>query len=348
MSGTIRKRFWTAVRHEPDGDRYRIMLDERPLKVPGGPLLRLQSEALAAAVSDEWARAGGQVGDAFGPEMLPLTRLAGTQQERVALRRPAVVAALLGYIDGDLLCYRATYPAVLLERQRGAWEPWLDWCAARHGARLIVGQGVMPLVQPLDATTALEQALHAQSDAALTGLGVLVPILGSLVLGLAIADGALGAAAATGLALLDETYQLEHWGADADTSQRQAALLLEALEAERFMTLSDGASHGPSGTLQRWLIDGRVQGVGYRMWLVEEARMLGLTGWVRNLRDGRVEALLQGPEQTVSNLLAAAHVGPTGARVTRIVTERRLDPLAPVGFRQTSSSDEPLAAYSSR
>ncbi|NPD69717.1 hypothetical protein HN018_10575 [Lichenicola cladoniae] len=348
MSGTIRKRFWTAVRHEPDGDRYRIMLDERPLKVPGGPLLRLQSEALAAAVSDEWTRAGGQVGDAFGPEMLPLTRLAGTQQERVAPRRPAVVSALLGYVDGDLLCYRATYPEVLLERQQGAWEPWLDWCAARHGARLVVGQGVMPLVQPVDATTALEQALHAQSDAALTGLGVLVPILGSLVLGLAVADGALGADAATGLALLDETYQLEHWGADADTSQRQAALLQEAREAERFMTLSVGAGRGPPGTLQRWLIEGRVQGVGYRMWLVAEARLLGLTGWVRNLRDGRVEALLQGPEQAVSNLLAAAHVGPMAARVTGIATELRTDPIAPVGFTQASSSDQPLEPYSSR
>lgn len=343
MSGTIRKRFWTAVSHEPDGDGYRIMLDERPLKVPGGPVLRLQSEALALAVAGEWSLAGGRVGDVFGPDMLPLTRLAGTQQERVAPRRQAVVETLLGYADGDLLCYRAAYPDMLVERQRATWDPWLDWFADRHGARLLVGHGVMPVEQPATATAALQQALQTQTDAVLTGLGVLVPILGSLVLGLAVADGALGAEAATDLALLDELYQLDHWGADADTSQRQAALLLEALEAAQFMTLSGKATRDSSETSQRWLIGGRVQGVGYRMWLVAEAQALGLAGWVRNLGDGRVEALLRGSEQAVSRLLAAAYQGPAAAHVSEIGVEIWTGPVAPVEFAQASSAHAPLA-----
>lgn len=348
MSGTIRKRFWTAVRHEPDGNGYRIMLDERPLKVPAGPVLRLQSEALALAVAGEWSLAGGRIGDVFGPDMLPLTRLAGTQQERVAPRRQAVVETLLGYVSGDLLCYRAAYPDMLAERQQAAWQSWLEWCADRHGARLAVGHGVMPVEQPATATAALERALHAQSDAALTGLGVLVPILGSLVLGLAVAEGVLGAETATDLALLDELYQQEHWGADADTAQRQIALHEETRDAARFIMLSGKPTDGRSEIGQRWLIEGRVQGVGYRMWLVEAARALGLMGWVRNLGDGRVEALLSGPEQAVSQLLVAANVGPVAADVTAIAAEVWTDPVAPVGFTQAASSDEPLASYSSR
>ncbi|MGI4747837.1 MAG: ATP12 family protein [Janthinobacterium lividum] len=344
MSGTIRKRFWTAARHEPDGNGYRIMLDERPLKVPGGPVLRLQSEALASAVAGEWSLAGSRIGDVFGPDMLPLTRLAGTQQERVASRRQAVVETLLGYADSDLLCYRATYPDMLAERQQAAWQPWLDWCADRHGARLLVAHGVMPVEQPATATAALERALHAQADAALTGLGVLVPILGSLVLGLAVAEGALGAEAATDLALLDELYQQEHWGTDADTSQRQAALLRETLESARFMTLSGKAIDSPSEICQRWLIGGRVQGVGYRIWLVAEARRLGLTGWVRNLGDGRVEALLRGPEQAVSQLLAKSHRGPASAHVTGIEVEIWTGTVEAVGFAQASSAPEPLTS----
>ena len=332
------------MRHEPDGDGYRIMLDERPLKVPGGPVLRLQSEALARAVAEEWSLAGSRVGDVFGPDMLPLTRLAGTQQERVAPRRQAVVGALLGYADGDLLCYRATHPDMLVERQQAGWQPWLDWFADRHGVRLLVGRGVMPVEQPATASAALERALHTQADAALTGLGVLVPILGSLVLGLAVAEGALSPEAATDLALLDESYQLERWGADADTSQRQAALLQETLEAARFMTLSDETTRGASETSQRWLVEGQVQGVGYRMWLVAEARTLGLAGWVRNLADGRVEALLRGPEQAVSQLLAASYRGPAAAVVTVIEVEIWTGPVAPVGFTQASSAQGPLAS----
>lgn len=342
MSGTIRKRFWTSVRHEPDGNLFRIMLDERPLNVPGGPVLRLQSKALAQAVANEWSLAGGQIGDVVGPDMLPLTRLAGTQQERVAPRRHAVVETLLSYANGDLLCYRATYPDRLVERQQAGWQPWLDWCANRHQARLLARHGVMPLEQPADATAALEQVLRTHTDAALTGLGVLVPVLGSLVLGLAVAEDAIGAEEATDLAMLDELYQMENSGSDADILHRQAVVRQETLEAVRFMMLSAEPTDAPSGIRQRWLIGGRVQGVGYRMWLVAEAQALGLTGWVRNLGDGRVEALLDGPEQAVSQLLAASYRGPVSASVTEIEVEIWTKPVATGGFTQTSSAQRPM------
>ena len=65
-------------------------------------------------------------------------------------------------------------------------------------------------------------------------------------------------------------------------------------------------------------IEGRVHGVGYRDWLVREARRLGLDGWVRNRRDGAVEALLSGDEAAVQSLLTACRRGPTLARVDRI------------------------------
>ena len=63
------------------------------------------------------------------------------------------------------------------------------------------------------------------------------------------------------------------------------------------------------------LISGRVQGVYYRGWTVETARSLGLAGWVRNLRSGDVEALVEGPEDAVARFIALAHDGPAAARV---------------------------------
>jgi acylphosphatase len=65
-------------------------------------------------------------------------------------------------------------------------------------------------------------------------------------------------------------------------------------------------------------IVGMVQGVGYRYALQHEAERLGLTGWVRNRRDGSVEAVAQGPQQVVDALAAWARRGPPAARVTHV------------------------------
>jgi acylphosphatase len=65
-------------------------------------------------------------------------------------------------------------------------------------------------------------------------------------------------------------------------------------------------------------IEGRVQRVGYRAWMVREATRLGLSGWVRNRADGSVEAVVAGPEPAVQALLTACRRGPVLARVDRI------------------------------
>lgn len=68
-------------------------------------------------------------------------------------------------------------------------------------------------------------------------------------------------------------------------------------------------------------ITGRVQGVGYRAWAVENARKLGVKGWVRNRRDGSVEAIFQGDEKFVFKLLGLCEDGPMFARVSAVYVE---------------------------
>jgi acylphosphatase len=83
---------------------------------------------------------------------------------------------------------------------------------------------------------------------------------------------------------------------------------------------------------RRLLITGRVQGVGFRYALQDEAEKLGLAGWVRNRRDGSVEALAQGSPQALEALAAWARRGPPAARVTSLRIEAAPDEPGTAGF----------------
>ncbi len=232
------KRFWDTASVEPIEDGYRILLDDRLLRLPGGAALGLPNAALAAAIAAEWQLAGSTKGGTMDWDAVPLTRLAGTAQERIAPNPAPVLDALAGYAESDLLCYRADWPPALAERERVAWQPWLDWAAAHYGARLEVTRGIVHRAQDKAALAALRQGLDAIDALGLAALGVAVPLLGSLVLGLAMATGALDAAAAHGLAGLDEIYQAEQWGEDPEAVSRRARIGQDLAVAGRLLRLA--------------------------------------------------------------------------------------------------------------
>ena len=76
-----------------------------------------------------------------------------------------------------------------------------------------------------------------------------------------------------------------------------------------------------TAVIRQVTIVGRVQGVGYRAWVEHRARARGLEGWVRNRRDGRVEALFAGPAEVVSEMIASCRRGPSSARVEAVQEE---------------------------
>jgi len=92
----------------------------------------------------------------------------------------------------------------------------------------------------------------------------------------------------------------------------------------------------PSGTICRVTIRGHVQGVGFRAWTEQEARRRALDGWVRNRRDGAVEAVFAGPPEKVRDMIEACRHGPALARVDAVeVLEAHLDDL---GQRRASEA----------
>lgn len=231
------KRFWDKAEVADSEGRFAVLLDGRPVRLPGGTPVRVDSRGLADAIAAEWDAAGGAKGGEFRPDDIPLTRLVGTAQERIAPDPAATVAALAKYAETDLLCYRAD-DRRLAERQAAAWDPVLDWAALALDAPLRVTEGVMPVAQAPQSLSALSRALAAHPPVALAALGVAIPALGSLVLGLALAEGRLAPEEAHRLAILDELFQEELWGLDAEAEARRIRVAADIALSARLIALA--------------------------------------------------------------------------------------------------------------
>ena len=234
MSGWQAKRFWSeASVSEADGG-YAVALDARSVRTPGEALLVLPTRALAEAVAAEWS-AQGEVVD---PRSMPVTRAANSALDKVGPQRSAVIAHLVEYGATDLLCYRADSAAALTARQTDRWDPVLDWAAQRFGARLRVGNGLMPMTQDSTALDRLAAQVAQYGPFPLTALHDLVTLSGSLILGLAVADDHLLPETAWALSRLDEDWQQEQWGTDAEAADAAETARQSFLGAARFFILA--------------------------------------------------------------------------------------------------------------
>ncbi|TCH98544.1 chaperone, ATP12 [Roseococcus sp. SYP-B2431] len=231
------KRFWDHAACVQEDGGFAIHLDGRPMRLPGGGTLRVATRELGEALAGEWQAAGGAKDGEMSWEDVPLTRLAGTAAERIAPAPEATIEAIAKYAETDLLSYRAEDPdlAVL---QRAAWDPWIQWAARELGAELRSTTGIMPIRQSPATIDALHRAVAALSPVRLSALGVLVPALGSLVLGLAVVRGALAPEEAHRIALTDELFQEERWGLDWATENQRVKVAADLALAARLASLA--------------------------------------------------------------------------------------------------------------
>lgn len=240
MSWANAKRFFETSGFESADGGYALTLDGRKIKTQGGVPLIVPQEGLALAVAAEWAAQK----ETIRPETMPHTGFCCTAIDTVATGRTAAMDQLLKYAESDLLCYRADDSEDLRNHQKAHWQPLLDWAAETYGARLAVTSGVLPVEQPPEAIAELRLAVDSLDDFQLTALASVTQAAGSLVIGLAVIAGRLAAAAAFEISQLDETWQTNKWGEDAEDSKRRAALHKEIRDAVRFLDLVRGGE-GP-------------------------------------------------------------------------------------------------------
>ncbi|HET7707965.1 MAG TPA: ATP12 family protein [Sphingomicrobium sp.] len=227
------KRFWKQAEPVFQDGQWAVMLDGRPVRTPARVALAVPTEALARAIADEW----NGVADRIEPRGLPLTGLANAAIDRVSPDRESFATGLGNYAKGDLACYRVEGPAALVARQEKHWDALLGWARRRYDVDFRTTVGIVHVDQPAATVEQLTHALAVLDPFRLAGLASLVTIGGSLVAALAVLDMALPVADAWEAVTVDDRWQLEQWGADAEAEEALENRRRDFFAAAHFLKL---------------------------------------------------------------------------------------------------------------
>ncbi len=227
------KRFYeiAAVAQRETG--YAIELDGRGIKTPKRTALAVPTEALASAIAAEW----NALGELIDPEQLPLTKIANTAIDGITGREGEVLDDIVRYIGNDLLFYRADIPKELVERQAEAWDPILAWFTEAFKAIFKSTVGIMPIEQNIVSVAKAASALSNKTAMSLAPLHVITTLTGSALLAIAHQQGRLTADQVWQANHIDEDWQIEQWGSDAEAEERRAKRRAELQSAVEFLAM---------------------------------------------------------------------------------------------------------------
>ncbi len=232
MRPNLRKRFYQAVT-VGEGMAYPILLDGRAVKTPAGGALAAPSRPLAQAIAAEWDAQGERI----DPAAMPLTRLANTIIDGVAPNPEPLRQEIVNYLGSDLVCYRAATPEGLVARQAQHWDPVLAWAREAHGARFVLGEGVIFVAQPENAVAAARSAIPSDPWR-LGAISAITTLTGSALIALAVAAEQLGVDEAWAAAHVDEDWNMDFWGRDELAMQRRTARFAEMQAAGTVLCLA--------------------------------------------------------------------------------------------------------------
>jgi len=214
------KRFWREVGVAERHGAFAVALDGKLARTPLRHELAVPSRGLGEALAQEWRGLGAEI----NPARMPLTRLVYAAIDAVAADPQPVAAEVVKYAGSDLVCYREATNERLASRQAAQWDPPLAHLREAIGARFTLAAGVMFVGQPPEAIAAVARAVSMMPvPFGLAALHSATTLGGSAVLALAVSLGRLSADEAWAAAHVDEDFQVEAWGEDAEAAERRAA-----------------------------------------------------------------------------------------------------------------------------
>lgn len=234
------KRFYKVVSTARTEGGFTIHLDGKPVRTPGRILLHAPTAALAEAVMAEWAAQG----DMIVPDTMPLTQILTTTIDRVIPQRAEITAQILNYLDTDLVCYPAAEPAALAAAQAAQWDDVRAWFATRYGATLLTTTGLSALRQPAAAHDAVAARVAALDDYRFSAFQLVVATTGSLVLALALLDGARDAGQIFAAMHVEEDYKAALYNEDLHgraphQEKRENSVRIDLRATQQFLSLLD-------------------------------------------------------------------------------------------------------------
>jgi chaperone required for assembly of F1-ATPase len=219
------KRFYETVSVAIVDDGYVVELDGRVIRTPLKDPLTLPTKALAEKIAAEW---DGQ-GDEVDPKSMPFTQLSNGAQDLLGQHREQVIDTLVGFIDADLICYRASNPNDLVARQTAHWQPLVDWFADEFGVALKVTDSLALIKQDVRLAPVLRQKIQSHNNLQISALHELATISKSISVALAVTAGRLNVEQAWAVARVDEDFQISRWGEDEEAVEH-ARLLRQSFD----------------------------------------------------------------------------------------------------------------------
>lgn len=215
------KRFWNEVGiAEVDGG-WQVTLDGRGIKTQGKRPQVVPSKALAELLAAEWAAQGEEI----DPAGFPHRDMADYAIDMVATGEEDIVPKLLAFLETDTLCYRADPDEPLYKRQQEVWEPLVTQFESREGVAVERASGIIHRPQSEATLSAMRRKLERLDALELAALFALTSLSASLIIGLtALAEDA-DAEALWDTANLEEDWQIDLWGEDAEATARRARRL---------------------------------------------------------------------------------------------------------------------------
>ncbi|MCH2488282.1 MAG: molecular chaperone [Erythrobacter sp.] len=212
------KRFYNQVDTAPAAGGYAIRLDGRAMRTQGGNPQIVPTQKLAERLAREWA----DQGETIDPARFVGRDLADYAIDTIAPDRAPTVEKLLAYAETDTLCYRADPDEAFWHRQQAEWEPLVADMEKREGVRLERVSGIMH--RPLKPATLerLRERLSALDPFTLAALETLTGLAASLCIGLAALEPGADGDALWNAANLEEDWQAERWGEDAEAAENRA------------------------------------------------------------------------------------------------------------------------------
>lgn len=229
----LARRFYKLASAGRDGG---VLLDGKPAQTRARLMLAAQPPALAGAIVGEW----NAQADVIDFTTMPMTRFQMTVLDRAKADAPAWRAVVVSFLRSDLLCYRAAAPLELVARQAAMWDPLLAW-AASQGIVLNAASGVGFIDQPQASIGAAAAMLADAPDAQALAVRTAAEISGSAIIALALWRQAFDAETLFDASRVDETFQSEKWGSDAQAEARARRLKRDFLDAARYSLLAAGA-----------------------------------------------------------------------------------------------------------